>query len=349
MSTSIAAQTRAITNETREALASTSDRAVAAFSSASMEASNVAAALDVALAVEDLRVLFDRPEIRARIVALQDTAIGFRTDRDPRQKNRKTNEYNKPYDYDTVRDCAIEATLRGVQHVGNQWNIISFRTYITREGFEYLIRRRKEITEFRPIVNVPKTMGGGALVECDATWKQAGVAQSLKVTIPVKTDDYSGADQIIGKATRKFLKRCYEMMTGNVTPEGDAEDASEPAVAIPSTAASVASTAAPRERKPRVIEAAPAVAQAETTAPVEAATDAPVEGVLQNRLAAFVAGEGATFDHFIGAAERVGFLEGADLNATSFLDLSDKACAKCLGARHGLRGLLAAAKEGGAK
>ena len=341
---STAPSNRQITNETRDALATTSDRAVAAFSSASMEASNVAAALDVALAVEDLRVLFDRPEIRSRIVALQDSAIGFRTDKDPRQKNRKTGEYNKPYDYDTVRDCAIEATLRGVQHVGNQWNIISYRTYVTREGFEYLIRRRKEITEFRPIVNVPKTMGGGALVECEATWKQAGVAQSLKVTIPVKTDDFSGADQIIGKATRKFLKRCYEMMTGNVTPEGDAEDASEPAVAIPSTAASVASTTV-RERKTRAIEAAPP-AHVETAEPT--ADTAPEEGILQNRLAAFVAGEGATFDDFIGCARNVGFLDGADLDAGAFIELSDKAADKCLKAQSGLRGLLAQAK-GGAK
>ena len=59
-------------------------------------------------------------------------------------------------------------------------------------------------------------------MECRATWKLNGSPAGLEVVIPVKTGDYSGADQIIGKATRKFLKRCYEMMCGASVPEGEA-------------------------------------------------------------------------------------------------------------------------------
>lgn len=118
-----------------------------------------------------------------------------------------------------------------------------------------------------------------------------------------------------------------------------------------SVAASVASTAV-RERKPRVIEAAQpagtAAPDSEAVKPSESVFEAPTEGVLQNRLAAFVAGEGCTFDDFIGCARNVGFLDGADLDAGAFIELSDKAADKCLKAQSGLRGLLAQAK-GGAK
>ena len=65
-------------------LAEVSTNATNAFASASMSTGNVAAALEVAGAIEDLRALFDRPDIQARIVALQDSAIGFRTDKDPK-------------------------------------------------------------------------------------------------------------------------------------------------------------------------------------------------------------------------------------------------------------------------
>ena len=204
--------------ETARELAEISESACAAFSAAS-GGGNVAAALDVAASIESLRTMFDVPEIRQRIVALQDTPIGFRTDKDPRQTNKKTGQKNEPYHWEIVRDCVIEGTLRGLQLVGNQINIISYRCYVTKEGFEFLVKRLPNITNFKPAVGVPKSLNGGALIECKATWKNNGVDQSLEVTIPVKGDDYSGADQLIGKATRKFLKRCHEMMTGVSTPE----------------------------------------------------------------------------------------------------------------------------------
>ncbi len=116
-----------------------------------------------------------------------------------------------------------------------------------------------------------------------------------------------------------------------------------------SVAASVATSTTVRERKQRTIEAAPpAPVEAPAEPPADTAPEAPTEGVLQNRLAAFVAGEGATFDDFISCARNVGFLDGADLDAGAFIELSDKAADKCLKAQSGLRGLLAQAK-GGAK
>lgn len=268
-----------------------------------MSTGNVAAALEVAGAIEDLRALFDRPDIQARIVALQDSAIGFRTDKDPKVWNKKANNnagaFNTPYPYAVVKDCAIEATLRGLQLVGNQFNIISGRCYVSREGFEYLIKRQKQVTNFLPVVNVPLARDRGVLVECEATWENAGTKQHLKVTIPVKSDEYGTADQYIGKATRKFLKRCYEIMTGNVLPEGDAEDAGDspetlgqpaqpalPPAPIPKTEAArapraarplAASTAAAVPEPPPKEKKAPApAADAEVVTPTPA-TNPPVD------------------------------------------------------------------------
>jgi hypothetical protein len=191
------------------------------------------AALNVAQGIQEMRELFDLPEIKDRIVALQDKAIGFRTDKDPTRfiagKDGKPGCYPEPYKWDVVRDCCIEATLRGLQLVGNQMNIIASRMYATKEGYEGLIRKLKFVTDFASTLHVPRAagQGNGVLIECEATWLQHGKPQSIKATIPVKTDNYSTIEQSLGKATRKFLKRCYERMTGNSVSDGDAGEAGD--------------------------------------------------------------------------------------------------------------------------
>ena len=210
-------------------LQSATSAALDAFNSAAGE-NSVMAALNVAQGLADLRELFDSPEIKPRILALQDKAIGFRTDKDPTRKVKgkggQPDYYPTPYEWEVVRDCCIEATLKGLQLVGNQMNIISTRMYATKEGYEGLIRKQKQITDFSPTIHVPRAAGNGngVLIECEATWNNDGKPQSIKATIPVKTDDYSTIEQSLGKATRKFLKRCYERMTGNSIGDGDATE-----------------------------------------------------------------------------------------------------------------------------
>lgn len=193
---------------------------------------NIMAALQSADYIEQLRELFSRPEIQSRVQRLQDTPLGFRTDRDPAIINSKTGQPNKPYEYAIVREAVIEALLRGLQLVGNQFNIIAGRFYCTKEGFESLIRNQTSVTSFRPVIGVPENKGGSVVPEnkggnvtvyCTATWLQSGEPASLEVEIPIRVNSASTADQLIGKAKRKFLARCYEQMSGNSMPEGDAE------------------------------------------------------------------------------------------------------------------------------
>lgn len=352
--------------EIATALAEVSSAAAAAFSSASSGLPNVAAALEVAGAIEDLRAQFDQTEIRQRIIALQDSPLGFRTDRDPKTKRKKRRdesgpeEYNTPYGWEVVRDCSIEATLRGLQLVGNQFNIISSRAYVTKEGFEYLIRRLAHVSAFKPIIGVPRTLNGGALVECEATWMHGNVAQSLKVTIPVKGDDFSGADQLIGKATRKFLRRCYEMMTGQSVPEGDAAD--EGAIDVDATVKPAAEdpTVPRRGRPPGSKSAAPAEQANPPATPPQPAAPVPptattpppldphdaAEPTPQEALAGFVISSGFNFDHLLTAGKTLACLSTVDQNATNFDELLAETCRRMLNAKRGILRALTIARDG---
>lgn len=210
--------------------------------------SDILAALDLADAIQQLRDIFDQPEVKSRIESLCDTPLGFRTDKDPKVKNRKTGQYNEPYGWPIIRDAAIEAVLRGLQLAGNQFNIIAGRFYCTKEGFEHLIKKLSFVTEFRPIIGIPVAKNGGVTIDCSATWNQHGKEQSISAQIPIKTTDSSTADQCIGKAKRKFFERCYAAMSGNSMPEGDALDLVEvptrpQAFAAPTSAPQVVSSA----------------------------------------------------------------------------------------------------------
>lgn len=155
---------------------------------------------------------------------LQNSSLGFKTDQ------------AAGYSKDVVRDAVIEATLRGVQVVGNQFNIISGRCYITKEGYEHKLRNHKGFTDFKANYGVPKMHpnGEGAIVECNASWTFNGKADEMKAEIPVRVNKGMGTDAILGKATRKFLKRVFERITGcseveNVPDEDAAIDRAKPA------------------------------------------------------------------------------------------------------------------------
>jgi len=251
----------AISEDTALALEAAATQAVTGFTAAS--SGSILAQLEVAANIETLRTLFDDPQIKARIIALQDAPIGFRTDRDPKIKNFQTGQNNVPYPYEIVKDIAIEASLRGLMLVGNQFNILASRFYCTKEGFEALIRRLDFVADFRPIIGIPQVKNGGVIIDCSATWKQNGSPRDITASIPIKENKGGTADQYIGKATRKLLKRCYEMMTGNSMDDGDAED-SQPL--LPASPAHAITGQASHEQAP----VAPAVAAA--AAPVAGLT-----------------------------------------------------------------------------
>src|SRR4051812_16683052 len=70
------------------------------------EAGSFEAELGVAQAMNDLRLALT-DEMMAPVMALMNTDLGFRTDRDPSQIDSKTGQPFKPYSVAVVRECVI--------------------------------------------------------------------------------------------------------------------------------------------------------------------------------------------------------------------------------------------------
>ncbi len=149
------------------------------------------------------------------IMELQGNRLGFKTDKDA----------NGGYPETVVKNCLIESVLMGVQPFGNQFNIIAGNSYITKEGFGYLLQNYEglyyEITPELPRINNDKT---GAAIVMNIDWTLNGNKSSKKIDIPVKMNAYMGTDAVIGKATRKARAWLYNTITGSETPDGDVYD-----------------------------------------------------------------------------------------------------------------------------
>lgn len=185
--------------------------------------SNFADAFQVAAAMNALKQAITS-EMMQHVMLLQNTSLGFKTDKDPKQINRKTGQPNIPYPEETVKSCLIEAVLRGLRPVGNQFNIIAAQCYTTKEGYTALLKKVKGLTDLKIALGVPQAKSGGVIISCKASWKLGGKDDTLEADIPVKADEYSGADQLLGKCERKFKKRIYGQITGVETEDGDVSE-----------------------------------------------------------------------------------------------------------------------------
>lgn len=183
--------------------------------------------LVLAKGMHDLRQAMTKEVVDKLFMPLQGTKLGFRTDKDK----------DGGYPWEIVRDCVIEAMLRGFRPIGNELNIIGGNFYATQEAFD------RKVTEFPGLTNlelrpgVPVLKDGGALVPYEASWLLDGKPDciSCNVTktpegeildrrIPVRVNSGQGADAILGKAKRKVLARIYERISGVRIPEGDVVD-----------------------------------------------------------------------------------------------------------------------------
>lgn len=218
--------------------------AIAAESSliASDAATPFSQAITTANAIKEIRAALTDEVIKEVILPLMNTKLGFRTDRDPSRPVWNKQECRmiapEPYPLATVRECAIEAMLRGLVMVGNTWNIIAGNAYVTKEGFWFLIKNRiKGLTNFQVTVGVPKMVrpagdarnaqdeeAKGALVPCSASWKMNGIADRIEREIPIRVNAMMGADAIIGKAERKILAAAHSQITGTALGDADATE-----------------------------------------------------------------------------------------------------------------------------
>lgn len=83
--------------------------------------------LVVAQALHELRGAIG-PDVLAVVRSMENTPLGFRTDRPPGGKQM-------PYPDEVLRDCVIYGMLDGLGFSHNQWNIIGGNYYVTKNGW----------------------------------------------------------------------------------------------------------------------------------------------------------------------------------------------------------------------
>lgn len=167
-------------------------------------------AFAVANAVGQLRALLT-PEVMRPIMALQGTPLGFMTD--------------QKYDENIVREALIEAVLSGVRPVGNEFNIIAQRCYITKAGMKHKLHDIAGLS-FSVTCGLPKMSENGAALIVGVDWTYGGKTEHKDLPIPVRVNRGMGADAINGKATRKAYAWLFEHITGQNVNEAEAgEDA----------------------------------------------------------------------------------------------------------------------------
>lgn len=165
----------------------------------------------IAEAVGKLKELLT-PEYMKPIMYLQNTKLGFRTDK------------SEGYPEHVVRDCLIEAVLYGVQPFGNQFNIIAGNSYITKEGYGHLLLNYSGL-DYKIVPHLPRIKDTSAAVVMRIEWKiNGGDWQKEEIDFAIRVNKMMGADAVIGKATRKARKWLYDKLTGVESPDGDVTD-----------------------------------------------------------------------------------------------------------------------------
>lgn len=167
-------------------------------------------------------------EMMKEIMHLQGTSLGFLTDKDK----------DGGYDVKVVKLVAVEAALMGAYWVGNEFNIISERPYLTKNFFTRKLREFPGLTDLKLSPGVPVLMGDkGALVPYVSTWRVNGQEmrierlltklddkRDLDERICVKVNSGMGADAILGKAERKIKAAIYARLTGSDLTDGEVDD-----------------------------------------------------------------------------------------------------------------------------
>lgn len=154
------------------------------------------------------------PDVMGAFMNLQNTALGFRTDK-----------AQGGYPEAIVKEAVIEASLRGLLPVGNQFNIIGGRMYVTKEGFQYLLSKVPGLS-YTVNLDVPQMKASGAIVKAEILWRFNGDEKVNRIAqeIPIRVNAGMGADAVLGKAMRKASARLYNELTHAGVSDGEAGD-----------------------------------------------------------------------------------------------------------------------------
>ena len=206
----------------------------------------------MAQGLQRLRDALPEGPVKTYFMPLKGSTLGFLTD-----------EQDKPYGWEVVRDCIIEALLRGFRPIGNEFNIIAGRFYGAKNGLERIVREYPGLTGLTFDLAVPVMVADkGALVGFEAKWFLLGepmemfgrpaAGDALDTRIPVRVNSGMGPDAILGKATRKMFARIYNRLVGMQAVDPDAEPGRGGEGDVPTPAASLPSPADPSKDGQRI-------------------------------------------------------------------------------------------------
>ena len=163
------------------------------------------------------------------IMALQGTSLGFKTDQDTVKKQvggKWVAEKGPGYPMEIVKECLIEATFLGLEVTGNQFNIIGGNMYPTREGFGALLDKMKGLKKNFTYTNIQQPAGQKvAYVKVRIDWQFDGeTPKKQEIEFPIKSNEYTSYDALIGKAERKAKRWLYNTIKGTDISDGDVSD-----------------------------------------------------------------------------------------------------------------------------
>lgn len=188
-------------------------------------ADTIGAALCKANALATLRRLITPEIMQQAILPLMGTRVGFLTDRDNERDSDR-------YPDGVVKDAVIEAFMAGVPLIGNRFNILGKRFYLTREGVAFKLDRfpglTYEITPAIPTderppeyVRMPDGKSvlkkGEATVSVSVTWKVAGVdkeEQCRFLSFRVSVNRGMSTEAVQGKAWCRAAKWLWTKVSG---------------------------------------------------------------------------------------------------------------------------------------
>ncbi len=166
-------------------------------------------------------------EVMEPIMDLHGSAIGFRTDKDSSLRVFWDKEGKKcrtgGYSVNEVREALISAVMSGLLPCGNQFNIISGRMYVTKEGFTYLLGQAG--VQYTIVPGVPREpKADESIVDVTIEWSYGKTEGKQTLEIPVRVNKGQGSDAILGKAERKAKAWLWNHLMHSKLTDGDTEN-----------------------------------------------------------------------------------------------------------------------------
>ena len=176
---------------------------------------NTSAAFGAAMAIKGLREILTTELMNEVFMPLMNTRVGFMTDK---------NKAGSPcYSLDEVRNCLIDGICIGLLPTGNQINIIAGRMYPTKEGYTALLKK----VGIKYVINVGQDASQSptiAELKVRIDYEYKGEKNVFPFTAQLKKTDYTGIDQLKGKAERRAKKALFEYLIGCDLGDGDTSD-----------------------------------------------------------------------------------------------------------------------------